>query len=97
MGSGHPYRTATLTPPERRPWWQRLRHWFALHVLSPEWQAHRREAGGLWEAGSWSLDVHWRVTCAYDWFRPSEPVHDDRGPIRVTEDWPLPDDEVPRG
>lgn len=89
MLTASPYRTAALTPPARRTLRQRFCRWFALHVLSPEWQAHRREAGGRWTAWSWCTDVNHRVTAAWDWYRASPPHWaDDDGPMRVEEDWP---------
>jgi hypothetical protein len=73
-----PYRTATLTPPARRPWW----HALAWH-LSTEWQLRRRAAGGAWERRVAVHIVGWLEV----WVRASERWAYTYA-VAGTEDWP---------
>jgi len=47
--TAHPYRAATLTPPEAPPRWQRVAARVAPDLLgASEWRWYRRARGGRW-------------------------------------------------
>ncbi len=92
---GHPYRTATLTPPVRHvpPLWARI----ARVLGGSEWASVRRALGGHWE---WRLLDNVFSMGGAGWVRVDRCTAlpgTVRQALTDCEDWPLPADEVPRG